>query len=84
MAEAEGGRNDLVSLRCLWLVGQAVEVCEHRSREWVLGSRRQEGPHRLCKGRDWKKGMRSWEKTHIFFFTAVSQAGLFGTRRTLM
>ena len=53
-------------------------------REWVLGSGRQEGPHRLRKGRDWKKGMRSWEKTHVFFFTAVSQAGLFGTRRTLM
>lgn len=29
MAEAEGGRDGLVFLRCLWLAGQAVEVCEH-------------------------------------------------------
>ena len=67
MAGTEGGRNDLMSLRCLGLVGQAVEVCEHHSREWVLGSRRQEGPHRLCKGRDWKKG-RETGRRHTFSY----------------
>lgn len=36
------------------------------------------------EGRGWKEGLRSWGKTRISFFTAASQAGLFGTRKKLV
>lgn len=36
------------------------------------------------EGGDWKEGVRSWEKTHISFFPAIFQTGLFGSKKKLV